>query len=541
MIIRYFLFLIAMTVIACTSDKTVKTLEFPVLGTWGDQGDGTYKNPVLNSNYPDSDVEEYNGKYYMISSKGRYIKGMTILESEDLVNWTIINGIVDSVDWGENVRGVWAGDLVRHEGKWLCYFIDIDKGLFVCESDNIKGKWSHPRLIFEKSNMTDPAVFFDYERKEAYLTCNYEIVRNPEAMIFHNYLFKLSWDGQKLLDKGKEIYVGEGAEAAKIYFYNDYYYIFLSEWTRNKKGKRDDRLQIVLRGKSIYGPYEKKILMERDAVTGRSSCQGSLLQIPDGSWWYLHQLVQNADSYEGRPQMLIPVKWESDWPVLGFDPDGNGIGNTVWEYKKPITGSGVKAPQSDDDFNSQQLGYQWLWDGNPDNTKWSLTDRKGFLRMYASIPTNTQTPIASVPNKLLQRKMGKGKDVVITKIDLSGMAEGQQVGLIHSGKGYASAGIYLRNGEKNVYWNFNNKQTIGEKIKSQTIWLKSVFNGQKGYFEYSEDGERFKSIGKEIVLEREGFDGIFIGMYSINLSGYGYVDVDWFSYDYDGPKSEKLE
>jgi hypothetical protein len=27
-------------------------------GSWGDQGDGTYRNPVLNADYPDVDVEQ---------------------------------------------------------------------------------------------------------------------------------------------------------------------------------------------------------------------------------------------------------------------------------------------------------------------------------------------------------------------------------------------------------------------------------------------------------------------------------------------------
>ena len=25
-------------------------------GSWGDQGNGTYKNPILDSNYPDNDL-----------------------------------------------------------------------------------------------------------------------------------------------------------------------------------------------------------------------------------------------------------------------------------------------------------------------------------------------------------------------------------------------------------------------------------------------------------------------------------------------------
>ena len=37
-------------------------------GSWGDQGDGTYKNPILNADYPDVDIEQVGDTYYMITS-----------------------------------------------------------------------------------------------------------------------------------------------------------------------------------------------------------------------------------------------------------------------------------------------------------------------------------------------------------------------------------------------------------------------------------------------------------------------------------------
>ena len=37
------------------------------LPTWGDQGNGTYINPILNADYSDPDVIRVGEKYYMIS------------------------------------------------------------------------------------------------------------------------------------------------------------------------------------------------------------------------------------------------------------------------------------------------------------------------------------------------------------------------------------------------------------------------------------------------------------------------------------------
>jgi hypothetical protein len=39
---------------------------------WGDQGDGTYCNPILPGDYQNTDVVRVNGDYYYISATGPY-------------------------------------------------------------------------------------------------------------------------------------------------------------------------------------------------------------------------------------------------------------------------------------------------------------------------------------------------------------------------------------------------------------------------------------------------------------------------------------
>jgi len=542
--------LAALAGVGCAQEGArVRPLDQAIIGTWGDQGDGTFRNPILNSNYPDSDVERWGDKWYMISSKGRYMKGMTILESEDLVNWSILGGIVDSVDWYDKPdqagEGVWAGDLVRHGDRWYCYFIDIDKGLFVCVSDDIKGPWSKPILIMERKGMTDPAVYFDEDTREGYLICNYQIVGTGDKRMYHNRLFRLSWDGMKLLDEGWDIYVESGAEAAKIYKVNDYFYLFFSEWTTDKNGKKLDRRQVVLRSKQIDGPYEKRILLERDPVTGRSSSQGALVQAPDGSWWYFHQLVQQRNTYEGRPQCLIPVSWEDQWPILGADPDGNGIGNTVWSGRKPIQDKPIRAPQADDDFNTPELSPQWLWDGNPINHSWSLEEASGCMRLYGTSPKDENNGYRTLPNKLLQRKMGKGTDTITTKMNYKGMQVGQSAGLIVTGYNLAAVGvehstlsgsrIYVERGDGTKH-----HAPMGEA--TGWIYLRAVIDERELRLMYSVDGTRFHEIGDVYTLETRGFNGLFIGLFCKNdvATASGYADFDWFSYRYDGPKAMQL-
>lgn len=378
---EFFAILLLGSSISVAADKT---------GSWGDQGDGTYRNPILNADYPDVDVEQVGDTYYMISSKQHMSPGMAILESKDMVNWESVGHVWDKLDWGPEYNwdrmsgysyGVWAGDLAHHDGTWYCYQIDPRHGLIMSSASDIRGPWTKPVIMLPPSKVfDDPAVFWDDEAHQAYLICNVGKQRVPGQSTdnYENRIFKMSWDGTRLLDEGVAIYTGPGAEAAKVYKVNGTWYLFISEWFPKTAEMERDRKQLVLRSetKSIYGPYERKVVLERGNGIERSCSQGALLQAADGSWWYMHQLVQNIPApFQGRPQCLQPVTWVDDWPIIGNDEDNDGIGEPVTHDKKPIKGFPITAPATDDGFNSPKLGPQWEWNHNARDTHWSLTER----------------------------------------------------------------------------------------------------------------------------------------------------------------------
>src|SRR5215813_7586116 len=55
-----------------------------------DNGDGTYKNPVIDADYSDPDAIRVGDDYYLVASSFDAVPGLPILHSKDLVNWTII-------------------------------------------------------------------------------------------------------------------------------------------------------------------------------------------------------------------------------------------------------------------------------------------------------------------------------------------------------------------------------------------------------------------------------------------------------------------
>lgn len=63
----------------------------PVSEVWvADQGDGTYKNPIIHADYSDPDVCRVGDDYYMTASSFNCVPGLPILYSKDLVNWELI-------------------------------------------------------------------------------------------------------------------------------------------------------------------------------------------------------------------------------------------------------------------------------------------------------------------------------------------------------------------------------------------------------------------------------------------------------------------
>ena len=112
--------------------------------SWGDQGDGTYKNPIINGDYSDPDVIRVGSDYYMVTSTFHLSPGLTVLHSLDLVNWQIVsNALSDISDFdkvysadnmGEYSHGVWAPAIRYYEGKFWIYVCDPVYGLFMTKT-----------------------------------------------------------------------------------------------------------------------------------------------------------------------------------------------------------------------------------------------------------------------------------------------------------------------------------------------------------------------------------------------------------------------
>ena len=332
-------------------------------------------------------------------------------------------------------------------------------------------------------------------------------------------------------------------EGAKFYKHNGYYYIFAPA------GGVATGWQLVLRSKNVFGPYESEIVMSQGKTDINGPHQGAWVDTPSGEAWFLH--FQDKGAY-GRVLHLNPMEWKSDWPVIGVDTDGDGCGEPVHEYRKPNIGKtvGIVTPAESDEFNSTELGLQWQWHANYQDT-FGFTTNMGYMRIYSHILSPEFVNFWEVPNLLLQ-KFPAEEFTATTKLKVSAKDDGQMSGLIVMGWDYAYLGVE-KSGEgfilKYVQCKDAEQKTpektsvVGILDKCRTfeaglypnyeidIYLRvKVEAGGKCSFYYSTDGKRFHNVGDTFIARQGKWIGAKVGLFSVAPYGKerGWVDADWF-------------
>ena len=568
-------------------------------GHWGDQGDGTYRNPVLAVDFSDPDPIRVGNDFYMAASTFESVPGVTILHSTDLVNWEILGGVFDHLDTYSDEfqpsnmnrynEGVYAPSLRYHNGKFYVYVNFLTDGMFVCTAENAAGPWHTQRLLdrngkeLKTLNWTDPCPIWDEEGNGFLATSR------PGGAYWYSYLFQMNKEGTQLLDGdvdylntpdiiyeyekgGGTLYSpNQSSEGNKLYWHNGYYYLVHIEFLQQGAGTH------VYRSKYLYGvkpngtpgkpgdigAYETYRLdaptQENEKSDNKNPVlayfgplhaqtlpgQGGLVDTPDGKWFYMAQFTDGNAS--GRQPNLVPVTWIDGWPVVGVNPDNDLHGKMVWNYPKPIASDKIILPQQSDDFNAASLQPFWTWNHQPDNSKWSLQERPGYMRLYASPTADGSDFFFKANNTLNQRSMRCEKACVTVKMDISHMKEGQRAGIAHfnGGMNYALAGVVKQDGrlllltdhgESSSYYakpitSKHEAATGADLPKSEVLYLRTEWDMyDKASFSWSVDGQNFHPYDISYLMVSGNFRGDMTGVFTFNNDKGGYVDIDDFNY-----------
>ena len=495
---------------------------------WGDQGDGTYQNPVLPADFSDLDCIRVGQDYYAISSTFQFSPGVVILHSRDLVNWEIeghavadLTQITPELNWDRMNRygkGIWAGAIRYHDGKFWIYFGAPDEGYFMTTAEKAAGPWTPLHAVLRESGWDDCCPFWDNDGQGYLVGSNFR-----DGYKIH--LWKLTPDGRDLVKaSGQVIHQSKGSEANKLYKFNGVYYHLFSEV------KREGRVVMMERATNIFGPYAEEKQLNHADRAAKEPNQGGLVQTGPGGWyWFTHH---GSGDWEGRCASLLPVTWMAGWPIIG-KVGADGIGSMVWSGKKPVEEKPVLGLQTDAGFTATKLPPQWEWNYQPRAEKWSLTERPGWLRLRAFRPLETNS-LLKVGNILTQRCWRTATNAVVVELDLSGMTAGQQAGLCHFAKTYSALGVKQDGEIRTLIYLANGVMTSGPAITGEKLWLKSVWglNGMSQY-SFSLDGKSFADFGPSYQLTWGNYRGDRLGLFSFNLnSDEGYVDVHGFRLTY---------
>ena len=510
-----------------------------------DRGDGTYKNPVLFADYSDPDVVRVGADFYLVASSFAGVPGLPILRSRDLVNWTIIGHAAPRLpspdfDTPQHGNGMWAPSLRHHAGRFWIYVGDPDRGIYVTTAADPSGPWSPLAMVKPVKGAIDPCPLWDEDGK-MYLVHAWAKSRAG----FNSVLTVTPLSADGLRPEGNDVPVFDGhanhptIEGPKFYKRNGWYYIFAPA------GGVATGWQTVLRSRSVLGPYEDRIVMRQGKTDVNGPHQGGWVETPSGESWFLH--FQDRGVY-GRVVHLQPMEWKNDWPVIGADPDGDGVGEPVQTFRKPVPGAPANAPQTSDEFDAKTLGLQWQWNANPAPAWTSLAARPGWLRLESvSRPLATRSVFNS--SAVLMQKLPAEEFTVSARIDARGLAVGERVGLAILGRDTASIAVH-RNARGlvivesigkgvdagGVDVDASDAASLADVLPSSIVTLRATFeSGGRVRFDATADTMRFVGPGSGFTARPGVWVGARVGLFAsapdattAGVSTRGYADIDWF-------------
>lgn len=512
-----------------------------------DQGDGTYRNPVLFCDYSDPDVIRVGNTWYMTASSFNYVPGLPILTSKDLVNWTLGNYALPNIPDARyhqpcHAQGVWAPAIRWQKGVFYIFYGMPDEGIFMIRTADPLGRWDDPVCVLQGKGLIDPCPFWDDDGR-AWVVHGY--AKSRIGFKSRLGIFPMSHDGTHAIGDDHLLYDGTEKhptiEGPKVHKRDGWYYIFAPA------GGVATGWQTVLRSRSLLGPYEDRVVLKQGSTEINGPHQGAWVDAPDGTDWFLH--FQSRGLY-GRIIHLEPMRWQEDgWPFIGVTdahpvpPESIAAGEDAAEAALHANAADCGVPvmtcvkpnqavdtpvsqQGSDDFAGNQLGLQWQFMGNWRESFYSLSERPGYLRLHA-LPGETLWQCA---HALTQKIIGPAF-MAQTTLDASGLRLGEEAGLGLVGGQYAYLALRREEGGLRLVYVFSEGAAHTETVvaetaaPSETIALRmhlipTGYCSARVDFAWSTDGVAFRPIGQPFEPARHTWVGVRLALFAIGREGW---------------------
>jgi beta-xylosidase len=534
-----------------------------------DNGNGTYSNPLFYGEFEDPDPIRVGDDYYLAGTTMHMNPAVEILHSKDLVNWELVGYCTDTLDLGPAYRleggniygqGIWAPCIRHHKGMFFIFSNVNRAGLQVFRSKSINGPWEHNQL----PGRHDLSVLFDDDLNKIFIISSAG-TRGPDGTTYP--IEELAPDlksfdtnapkHQLVVPRGQRM--GEGHHLYKI---NGKYY----DISAIPGGTVD---QMIARADSIDGPWEVTRMVHGESLgvatvapdraqpndRGLWLHQGGMCNTPSDEWWCI---IMSDHGSAGRMVSLVPVTWDNGFPLIGLPGNLRKAPNT---WVKPDTGYTQEPTPTyvpDDNFDKGKMNPHWQWNHVPDDTKWSLTEKPGVLRLH-SLPADS---FWMARNSLCQRPPGP-ESIMTVELDTSGLVAGDHAGLALLSSPYAWIGV-VKTAEGTTLQSYNspsmgrgfgrrgdavpiptNARTISPTSAPKHLWLRVAcnFDNDQAIFSWSADGKQFTPLDNPFTMtfQLTTFQGVRPALFNFNTSGQpgGYADFD--NYTVDEPRARGIE
>jgi alpha-N-arabinofuranosidase len=441
--------------------------------------------------------------------------------------------------------GLYAPTIRYHNGTFYLINTLVDgkqrSGNFIVTATQPQGPWSEPYWL-EDADGYDPSLFFDDDER-VWFTANRLNEKGFYTGHTEIYLREIDIKNKKFI--GEEIVLWDGAvkgavwaEAAHIYNANEYYYLLIAEG-----GTAHHHAVTIARSKNITGPFETNrgnpILTHRHLgldypIVGTG--HADLVETQNGEWWAVLLAMRPYGGYFynlGRETFLVPVRWEEEWPIIS-----PGTGRVEFEYPAPDLPEHVyPTPSTRDDFNETTLAYHWNFLRTPREDFYSLTERKGFLRLRLRAQELTKKSNPS----FVGRRQQHIDFTAQTEFEFTPQAdECAGLVLIQNNDFHFRFVVMQENG--NIIRLIKRLHGKDEILATQALHtnrptLKVTAHGQEYNFLFSTGGQ-WQVLSENIdgrILSTPvagGFVGAYIAMYasSNGQPSTNHADFDWFEY-----------
>ncbi len=409
------------------------------------KSENEYWNPILPGSYPDPTIMRVEDDYYLALSSFGYFPGLPVFHSKDLVNWSLVSNAIDrpgmldidSVSFSR--RGVWGPTIEYHNGRYSIASACSDcGGNFIVTADRPEGPWSDPIWLTDVGGF-DPMLYFEGDK--GWLLYHADPPGGPQykahGAIWIQEIDPVSFDRlsepHMIVDRGSNveeepIYV----EGPHIYKVDDYYFLSVAEG-----GTGLQHRQVVFRSKDLLGPYEpyenNPILSQaglpfdqpnRITTTGHAD----LVETQNGDWWAVFLGTRNyteKDYSAGRETYLMPVSWETGWPVIMSNDQ-----RMPHKMSKPdlpeFVADGVLLRgnfEIKDEFDTE-LGDDWVFIRAPETTWWETGEGELIIHPNGERLDNGRQP--SIVSRRIQHNYFTAK----TEVSLSASNSETEAGLV---------------------------------------------------------------------------------------------------------------